>query len=335
MPPGETGCAMPVRFESRFIRCDDPRFTSCHASTVVEALDGDLIAAWHAGSPEKAKDTAILYSRLRRGGRHWSTPTVLVDTPDRAEGNPVLFLDNYGTLWLFWVTMLGDDWDSCIVRARTSSENGHSWDPPITLQESPGWMTRHKPVRLRSGDVSLPLYDERDLHSFLLLTSDCAHWEARGEIRSEFGVTEPSLAVLGDGSLLTFLRPGERDPQRRLWSSVSQDAGRTWSRPVRTSLPNSISGADVVRLDNGHLVLAFNNSTTERTPLCLAVSLDEGRTWRYVRELEIGPGEFSYPAVIGTTDGDIQVTYTWKRDQIKHVSLNEEWIREEGVPFPG
>jgi len=52
----------------------------------------------------------------------------------------------------------------------------------------------------------------------------------------------------------------------------------------------------------GHLVLVFNDSEADRTPLSISRSLDEGRTWETPLKLESNPGEYSYPCVIQTTD---------------------------------
>ena len=38
--------------------------------------------------------------------------------------------------------------------------------------------------------------------------------------------------------------------------------------------------------------------------------------------LESEPGEYSYPAVIQTTRGEIHTLYTWKRRKIRHVAFD-------------
>jgi alpha-L-rhamnosidase len=82
----------------------------------------------------------------------------------------------------------------------------------------------------------------------------------------------------------------------------------------------------MVRLDNGHVVVVFNDSERNRTPLSIARSVDEGRTWEAPLALESNPGEYSYPCVIQSADGKIHVTYTYRRASIKHVELNEDWL---------
>jgi hypothetical protein len=47
-----------------------------------------------------------------------------------------------------------------------------------------------------------------------------------------------------------------------------------------------------------------------------------GKEWLAALALEDQPGEFSYPAVIQTSDGLVHITHTWKRRSIKHVVLD-------------
>jgi predicted neuraminidase len=64
--------------------------------------------------------------------------------------------------------------------------------------------------------------------------------------------------------------------------------------------------------------------------LNVAVSRD-GLTWEAALVLESEPGEYSYPAVIQTSDGLVHVTYTWKRQRIKHVVIDPRQL--QSVPM--
>jgi alpha-L-rhamnosidase len=48
----------------------------------------------------------------------------------------------------------------------------------------------------------------------------------------------------------------------------------------------------------------------------------DGKKWHAAAVLESQPGEYSYPAVIQTSDGLIHITYTWKRQRVKHITLD-------------
>jgi predicted neuraminidase len=88
------------------------------------------------------------------------------------------------------------------------------------------------------------------------------------------------------------------------------------------------SAIEMIKLKNGHVVLAFNNGKErERTPLNFALSSDGGRTWTYNRILESGEGSFSYPSLVQSQNGHIHVTYSYNRKFIKHVEVDEAWIR--------
>jgi predicted neuraminidase len=85
-------------------------------------------------------------------------------------------------------------------------------------------------------------------------------------------------------------------------------------------VPNPNSGIDVVRLKDGRIVLVYNNTTTGRTPLNLAVS-EDAEHFRMFKTLEDEPGEYSYPAMIQGSDGDLHITYTWNRKRIRYVRI--------------
>ena len=60
--------------------------------------------------------------------------------------------------------------------------------------------------------------------------------------------------------------------------------------------------------------------------LNLAIS-EDGLKWKKVATLEReANSEFSYPAMIQTSDGMIHISYTWKRQRIKHVVIDPSKI---------
>lgn len=49
---------------------------------------------------------------------------------------------------------------------------------------------------------------------------------------------------------------------------------------------------------------------------------DDGKAWRQstLPEGEV-QGEVSYPAMIQSRDGEVHITYRWRREKIKHVAI--------------
>ncbi|QED80905.1 hypothetical protein FTV90_15530 [Escherichia coli] len=62
----------------------------------------------------------------------------------------------------------------------------------------------------------------------------------------------------------------------------------------------------------------------DRSILSISRSNDNGKTWGNVLTLESQEGkEFSYPAIIQSSNGKIHITYTYNRESIKHITLEE------------
>jgi predicted neuraminidase len=55
--------------------------------------------------------------------------------------------------------------------------------------------------------------------------------------------------------------------------------------------------------------------------LNVAIAREPG-VWKTVLTLERDKGEFSYPAVIQTSDGKVHTTYTYLRRSIKHAVMD-------------
>ena len=77
--------------------------------------------------------------------------------------------------------------------------------------------------------------------------------------------------------------------------------------------------------DGRHLIV-YNHTEKGRSPLNAAVSKD-GVLWEAALVLEAEPGEYSYPAVIQSRDALVHVTYTWKRQRIRHVVIDPSRLK--------
>jgi predicted neuraminidase len=143
-------------------------------------------------------------------------------------------------------------------------------------------------------------------------------WQRVGPINDgqDFAAIQPTLLIHPDGRVQALCR----SRQGVITESRSQDGGKTWSKMAATTLPNPNSGIDAVTLRDGRQLLVYNHTPQDRTPLNLALS-EDGVRWEMVSTLENGAGEFSYPAVIQTSDGLVHVTYTHRRDAIKHIVI--------------
>ena len=96
---------------------------------------------------------------------------------------------------------------------------------------------------------------------------------------------------------------------------------------MRTRIPNPNAGTDAVTLEDGRHLLVYNHThrgidfPSGRNMLNVAIS-DDGRSWRPLMTLERAEGEYSYPAVIQSSDGLVHITYTYRRESIKHVVVD-------------
>lgn len=302
-------------------------FASAHASTIAETREG-LIAAWFGGTREGANDVGIWVSR-RIGGK-WSPP-VEVATGLQSDGtrfptwNPVLFELRKGELALFY--KVGPNPRAWWGMVRTSSDAGRTWSDARRLPDGILGPIKNKPVRLADGTIISPSSTETPdspsiwrVH-FERSRDDGATWSVSRPPASADGTPidaiQPSILTHGDGRLQAV----GRTRAGRVFETWSADRGETWTPVTLTELPNPSAGTDAVTLKDGRHLLVYNHTPKGRTPLNLAVTRD-GRTWEIAHVLESEPGEYSYPAIIQTADGLVHITYTWRRQRIRHVVIN-------------
>ena len=321
IPSGAQG---PARSEFVF---ETAPFASAHASTIAEGRDG-LVAAWFGGTREGAPDVGIWLSR--HGADGWSPPLEVANgiQPNGTRHpcwNPVLFSMPDNTLLLFYkVGPSPREWWGMV---RTSRDGGTTWSDARRLPDGILGPIKNKPVRLPDGTIIASSSTES--------TGNPSVWRVHFERSLDAGLTWTAVVppAAPDGNAINAIQPSilvhsggrlqavGRTRSGRVFETWSADAGRTWTPIALTSLPNPNAGIDAVTLRGGRHLIVYNHTAQGRSPLNVAVSGD-GKVWDAALVLERDPGEYSYPAVIQTADGLVHVTYTWKRQRIKHVVID-------------
>lgn len=307
-----------------------------HGSTIAQLKDGNIAVVWYHGEYEKSPDSRIVWSRYIKSEKRWSDVSVLYDDPLRSEGNPAIWVDENGDIYIFFVTIFGSTWDETKIRMVKSSDNGVSFSEPVFLNEEYCYNTRHRPVRLKNGDLLLPLYNEclalpvfmrirdnfREIIREFELTAD--------EIMDRVGQIQPSIIAFEDGRIAAITRDGTHN--FRIHRMESRNYGKKWDKMEILGLPNSGTSVDWVRLQSGEIVVVFNNSPKERFPLSVALSRDEGHTFIALadinNECDKSSGcSYAYPSIMqDRDDGSIWVSYTHNRETIGYVHFNKEWL---------
>ncbi|RZK54832.1 MAG: sialidase, partial [Pedobacter sp.] len=192
---------------------------------------------------------------------------------------------------------------------------------------------KNKPVLLSNGNLFAPSSKEGKgwrIH-FEVTKDNGKTWRTIGPIDSNgLDAIQPSILQHKDGKLQILARTRNR----ALAESWSADNGETWSPLAKTNLPNNNSGTDAVTMKDGRQVLVYNHvlppgelAKGPRTPLNVSISKD-GKQWYAALILEDSPiSQYSYPAVIQTSDGMLHFIYTWRREKIKHVVVDPSKLK--------
>lgn len=306
---------------------DERPTPQCHASTIVQTRSGKILAAWFGGTKEGNKDVCIWLARYEN--ENWTKPVKIADgvqytTPDGKEfrypcWNPVLFQPSKGPLMLFY--KVGPSPDAWWGMLMTSVDDGLTWSAPARLPEGIIGAVKNKPVELDDGTILCgSSTEDKGWRVHFELTRDFGKtWIRTAEINNpqKLSAIQPTILKHPDGKLQAL----GRSRQGKIWESWSADGGLNWTEATLLDLPNPNSGIDAVTLKSGQHILVYNNTQKGRTPLNVAISKD-GKNWKDVIILENEPGEFSYPAVIQTSDGLVHITYTYKRISIMYVIVD-------------
>lgn len=289
----------------------------------VQLRDGRLLLVYtHFTGGGSDHAAARLASRFSNdGGRSWSTDDVVV-VPNEGGCNvmsvSLLRLADW-RIALFYLRK--NSLTDCRPVVRFSADEAQTWSKPVECIDEMGYyvMNNDRAVQLPSGRIVLPValhntpsQQKPDWAGTLMcyLSDDGGKtWRrSRSELKTfdaqgrRITTQEPGVVELADRRLMMFSRTRSGSQ----YVCFSDDDGETWSKPAASNIASPCSPASLERIpQTGDLLLVWNDHQDidpslrgKRTPLCVAVSSDEGRSWKHRQTLEDDPdGWYCYTAI--------------------------------------
>lgn len=287
--------------------------------------DGRLMFVYSRFSTSGPADSgaASLVARYSGdGGRTW-TPDDRLIVANEAKLNVMsvsLLRLATGELALFYArknSML-----DCRPYLLISKNEGKTWSKPrLTIPELGYYVLNNdRAYQLKSGRIVLPValhknetaeptkFNGRGVAMCYLSDDRGRTWRRSRTVLENpspnpTGLQEPGVVELKDGRLLMFIRTGMGSQ----YFSHSSDGGDTWTPVVPSTLLSPVSPASIERIPKtGDLLAVWNDHSNvnaeirnrKRTPLTVAISRDEGRTWEKSKNLADDPeGWYCYTAI--------------------------------------
>jgi len=311
-------------------------FPECHASTIEVAPNGQLVASWFGGTEEGNKDVEIWFSRRDpRNETQWSTPVMVADGLEDGKRypcwNPVLITMGDRLVLFYKVGPSPSTWWGLW---KESLDSGATWSAAHRLETPFLGPIKNKPLLLKDGRLLCGSSSEHDGWKAHIEFADSKlnQWKFVGPLneKGQIESIQPTFLQLKDGSLLMLCRTKS---EQKISITTSKNLGESWDKMSLLDLPNPNSGIDAVSLPDGRHLLVYNHTIRDpkrpgaaRAQLNLAVS-DDGLHWKAVAQLENEEqGEFSYPAIIVDKEGQVQITYTWNRQKVRHLTVDPKKI---------
>ena len=262
-----------------------PQQEHCHGSSMVILPSGDKLVVWFQGSGErKSDDVRLMGARLASGSLDWSEPFLMADTPGLPDCNPVLFLNNSKKLFLVWIAVQANLWESSILRFRTSTDyqrpGAPKWDwqdnillkPDDAFAEEVEKKFRDLPKNDAGWAAYAPRYDE--------MIKEASKDPAK---RSIGWMTRIKPLILDEGKILL---PLYSDGFNFSLLAISEDDGQSW----RPSLPIVGRGPiqpALIQKNNGDIVAYMRDSGDPPPRVHRSISTDLGESWTASQKTDI------------------------------------------------
>lgn len=277
-----------------------------HSSCIVECPNGDFLAVWFHGSGErKSPDVEILGARLRKGSDRWSAVFPMADTPHLPDCNPVLFINAEKQLTLFWIAVMGESWNHCLLRFKQSKDYQKEgspiwhWQDDLILTPGPEFVTA-----LENAMPALPALGS-DFGGWATVPGEQLLEAAKDPGKRQLGwMPRTHLVTLPNGRILF---PLYSDAFYVGLMALSDDGGKSW-RPSQPMAGVGLNQPTVVQKKDGTLVAYLRREGPPPHRVQRSVSKDSGETWSVAVETSL-PNPNSSLEAIALRDGRWLMVY--------------------------
>ena len=295
---------------------------------------------WFEGSSEAQPDVEIRRSILTAGDAGWTAgppePYITSSALGRAFDPRQLVVTLGNTIQneaapdaLYATVVSVGGWAMASVADVRMSPNGPEQARKLHLSPflNRSFLVKSPMVEYSDGTFALPAYFEMGPTYGALLRLD-RNGRVRDQRRMAGAGTkpiQPMIVVLDEGRALAFLR--DFDDSGELYVSLTEDGGRSWSTAEPTGIAHPSAPVAALPLSSGGILMAMNGDAKSADLLNLAVSEDEGKSWRIIHTLDRRKGDARYPMLRRLPDGAIMLAYSHstKRGVRAHV-FNEAWV---------
>lgn len=248
-----------------------------HASSIVQTPGGGFLCVWFQGSGERtANDVRLMGARLKKGQPKWSEPFPMADTPGIPDCNPIMFINRQGKLYLVWIAVLADRWESSVLRVRSSVDYENdgppnwNWQDNILFKPTDDFAVEYK----SKIDHADRFFSEQAKEKYAALKEKTIAMSENLADRSLGWMPRIQPITLENGRILL---PLYSDGYHCGLVAYSDDHGETWL-PGLPIVGFGIQPALAVRR-NGDIVAFMRNAAGDGDRMWTSVSRDNGYSW--------------------------------------------------------
>jgi len=300
-------------------------------------------------------DPAFLAGRISEdGGRTWTNEdkTIVENEGGMNVMSVSLLRLQNGDIALFYLKK--NSTEDCTPMMRISKDEARTWSDPIPcITDRKGYfvLNNDRVIQLQDGRLLMAVALHKTpggewmnkAHLYCYYSDDNGQtWQTDSQVPNNTDIVtqEPGLIELKDGGVMMFIRASGGFQQL----SYSSDRGQTWSHIETSNIPSPLSPATIERIpETGDWLLVWNNNDGSnpetkgmRTPMTVAVSKDEGKTWEKIKDIHSDTdGWYCYAAVHFVNKENILLSYcAGSQSQKTHLAVAEntllhiKWIYE-------